>query len=168
MSLHYSKPKGFVGRSIIYAITPTDSMKLYGFITANSAILYLHQRDTYFGYDFDLNSIVNNQFFRLIRIAGKYPMRNFSSVVLREYRERVCTDWFNKYGDNVVGFETLVQPPLTGNVYIRDSWDYLGMTKGYTCKRISALDSRPTDSWSGSRIWNTTDLVPKLIFCKKV
>jgi hypothetical protein len=46
----------------------------------------------------------------------------------------------------------------------RDEWTLVGQTKGMTCKRVAG-DS--TDSYTGKRIWNTKDLKPKLVFCKK-
>jgi hypothetical protein len=44
------------------------------------------------------------------------------------------------------------------------SWTCVGMTKGYTCKRIGG---QGTDSWTGQRIWDTKNLRPKLVFVRE-
>jgi hypothetical protein len=74
------------------------------------------------------------------------------------------TDWREFYGDSVVGFETLVELPRSGELYRRAGWTEVGVTHGYTCKRTGGTG---TDSWTGKRIWNTTDLRPKRVFCVK-
>ena len=74
-------------------------------------------------------------------------------------------DWESKYGDKVIGFETLVELPRTGELYLRAGWSEVGITKGYTCKRVAG---KGTDSWSGKRVWDTKKLRPKRVFCKKV
>ena len=86
-----------------------------------------------------------------------------AQLVLKRFRERVSEDWKTKYGDLVLGFETLVELPRTGEVYKRDGWTEVGLTKGYTCKRTKG---KGTDSWSGKRVWDTINLRPKRVFCK--
>ena len=46
MAIHYSQPKGFVGRNICYAVTH-DGL-YYGSIVGGSATLHLPGRDEYF------------------------------------------------------------------------------------------------------------------------
>lgn len=60
MKYHYSKPKGFVGRSICYAIYYDDVY--YGHIVGGSATLHLPNRNKYVSEN-NLNLIVNNVFF---------------------------------------------------------------------------------------------------------
>jgi len=162
MEQHYSQPKGFVGRNICYAILYDD--RCYGFIAGGSATKWLPNRNEFFNY-VELNQIVNNLFFHVYRHKGRYPFRNFVSGCLAEWRKVMIDKWFKKYGDMVVGFESLVQLPRTGECYKRDGWKEIGITKGYTCKREAGYG---TDSWSGQRVWNTTDLKPKRVFVKKV
>lgn len=164
MSGHYSQPKGFVGRNLCYAIEYHKNY--YGHIVGGSATRFLPNRHETLGTtDSQLNQIVNNIFFHLIRIDGKYPVRNFGSLVLAAWRKKISTDWFEFYGDIVLGFESLVELPRTGDVYRRDGWTECGVTKGYTCKRVAG---EGTDAWSGRRVWDIKNLRPKLVFVKKV
>lgn len=164
MSIHYSQPKGFVGRNICYAIV-NDGL-FYGTIVGGSATLHLPNRNEYFGINkFQLNSIVNNIFYHIEKQDRKYPFRWFTVKVLQEFRNKIVIDWLDKYGDRVIGFESLVELPRTGEIYRKDGWDLIGQTIGYTCKRKGGIG---TDSWSGKRVWDTKNLRPKLVFVKKV
>jgi len=46
---------------------------------------------------------------------------------------------------------------------LRDGWEMVGQTKGFTCKRVAGIG---TDSWGGKRVWDTENLRPKLVFIK--
>src|ERR1017187_6996475 len=161
---HYSQPDGFVGRSICYAVF--FNWQYYGHIIGGSATRFLPGRNEFLelGVD-DLNLVVNNSFFHIEKADGRYPLRNFAQKVLAEWRSRVQEDWKRKNGNNLVGFESLVELPRSGEVYRRDGWELVGQTKGFTCKRVAGKGS---DSWSGKRVWNTVDLRPKHVFVKKV
>lgn len=87
---------------------------------------------------------------------------------MRCFREQIIEDWFRKYGDVVIGFESLIEIPRTGEVYKRDGWTQVGMTKGFTCKRTSGKQSVRTDSWTGRRIWDTANIRPKLVFVRNI
>jgi len=146
MAIHYSQPKGFVGRNICYAVL-WDNV-YFGSIVGGSK----------------LNNIINNIFFHVEKQNGKYPCRWFTVEVLSKFREMIIKDWELKYGDKVIGFESLVELPRTGDCYKKDGWDLIGQTVGYTCKRVGG---KGTDDWSGKRIWDTKNLRPKLVFVKK-
>lgn len=162
MAIHYSQPKGFVGRNICYEISHEGVC--YGHIVGGSATRFLPGRNEFFDMDISkLNNIINNIFFH-VEPQPKYPYRNFVPDCIRAFREQISTDWVDSYGDSVLGFETLVELPRTGECYKRDGWDLVGETKGFTCKRIGGKGS---DSWGGKRVWNKTDLRPKLVFVKK-
>ena len=167
MLVHYSKPKGFVGRNICYAVMYNGLY--FGHIVGGSATLHLAGRNEFLNTTkSNLNNIVNNIFFNVSipKDLNKYPCRNFTSKVVKEWRNKITIDWKDKYGDEVLGFETLVEKPRTGNLYIKDGWSLVGETKGYSCKRTSG---NGTDSWSGKRVWDTNkdNLKPKLVLCKK-
>lgn len=163
MANHYSKPKGFVGRNICYAITD-ELGNYYGHIVAGSATLHLKGRHEFLNTSRkDLNNIVNNVFFNCKPVESKYPTRNFTSKVVKLFCETVSKDWYDKYGDRVLGFETLVEAPRTGELYLRAGFTLVGETVGYTCKRISGVG---TDNWTGKRVWDTENLRPKIILCK--
>ena len=163
MATHYSQPKGFVGRNICYAIFYNKIY--YGHIIAGSATRFLPGRNEYLNIALnELNKVVNNIFFNISSV-GKYPVRNFTTKVIKEFCKLVQYDWVNKYDDVVVGFETLIEKPRTGELYKRAGWEVVGETKGYTCKRTSG---KGTDSYTGKRIWNTTELKPKFVLCYKI
>ena len=163
MRNHYSQPKGFVGRNLCYGITYDGYY--FGSIVGGSSTLHLPGRDDWLrdkGLEKNLNNIVNNIFFH---IEGPYPVRNFAQRVLKEFHSRVSEDWKNQYGDEVVCFETLVELPRTGEVYRRFGYDEVGVTKGYTCKRVSG---KSTDKWSGRRVWDCKQLRPKRVFMRGI
>ena len=165
MAIHYSKPEGFVGRNICYAIMHDDY--LYGFIVSGSATKFLPGRDEFLGISAsrNLNRIINNTFFHVERLDGKYPYRNFVSSIMEGWEQVAPLHWKRKYGDIVIALETLVELPRTGEVYRRCGWNEIGITRGFTCKRVAG---QGTDSWGGKRVWNIHDLKPKLVLMKKV
>jgi hypothetical protein len=164
MERHYSQPKGFVGRNICYAVE-WDGV-YYGHIVAGSATKFLPGRNQFFGVEntAHLVHIVNNIFFHIEPGLG-YPVRNFTSRVVGEWRGVVAGDWLEKYGDPVWGFETLVELPRSGELYRRDGWQEVGTTHGYTCKRVAG---KGTDSWTGKRVWDVKNLRPKVVLVKGV
>lgn len=165
MDGHYSRPRGFVGRNICYSIV--YGSQYYGHIVAGSATRFLPGRNEYLGIGIEqINKVINNVFFNISPIDGKYPKRNFTSIVVKEFVRVSAIDWEKKYGESVVGFETLVEKPRTGELYIRSGWMVVGETKGYTCKRVAG---HGTDKWSGKRVWNTdkNSLRPKVVLCYK-
>ena len=123
MMIHYSQPKGFVGRNICYAILYDETY--YGAIVGGSSTLHLVGRDDYFSLTKEnkkqnLNNIVNNIFFHIEKVNEKYPIRWFSAVVLKCFRDTIKADWKSKYGDDIIGYETLVELPRTGECYRKD------------------------------------------------
>lgn len=166
MENHYSQPKGFVGRNICYAIYYDNVY--YGHIVGGSATRFLPGRNEFLGTDIkQLNHIVNNVFYNISKVDDKYPTRNFTIKVLQQFVKQCTQDWEEKYGDKVLGFESLIEKPRTGDIYIRSKWILVGETVGYTCKRIKG---KGTDKWTGKRVWNTdkNSLRPKLVFCYKI
>lgn len=161
MADHYSAPKGFVGRQLIYKVFVDDAC--YGATVAGSATRFLPGRESFFGSKLPLNNLVNNTFFHVERQGGSYPIRNFLNRIVYKWREIVETEWPEKYGDRVLGWETLVELPRTGELYRRDGWTQIGETIGYTCKRTAG---KGTDSWSGKRVWDTENLRPKRVFAR--
>lgn len=165
MNTHYSQPKGFVGRNICYAIIVNTVY--YGHIVGGSATRFLPGRNEFLGISLlDLDHVINNIFFNASPPEGeKYPLRNFTSAILGYFIQQATQDWKTKYGDTVIGFESLVELPRTGELYRRAGWTPVGITKGYTCKRISGQGS---DGWSGKRSWDTINLRPKTVWCYKL
>lgn len=150
MLAHYSEIYGFVGRQLIYAVTygPTT----YGYIAAGSATRYLPGRSTFLDFPIDLRNIVNNTFFHIERQGGVYPCRNFIPQIMSIWRYATSIHWPDRYGDQVLAFEALVQLPRTGDLYLRDGWTEVGLTQGFTCRRMGGGAS--TDTWTGRRLWS--------------
>jgi len=124
MRNHYSHPKGFVGRSICYAIL-YDSI-YYGHIVGGSATRFLPGRDEFLFINIEqldqLDLVVNNIFYNISKVDESYPIRNFTSQVLKKFMKVCSRDWTEKYGDPVIGFETLVEQPRVGTLYLRAGW----------------------------------------------
>src|SRR6056300_924533 len=78
MDIHYSQPKGFVGRNICYLVM-WDNV-CHGSIAGGSATRFLPNREVICG----LNHGINNIFFH-VEPRGGYPTRNFTKKVLAEY-----------------------------------------------------------------------------------
>lgn len=164
MSVHYSQPKGFVGRNICYAVLFDDVY--YGAIVAGSATRFLPGRNEFlkkFEGWYGLNNIINNIFYHVEPKNGKYPIRNFTQKVLISFMKQAKKDWQNFYGDHVLAFETLVELPRTGELYKRSGFVETGITKGFTCKRTAGFG---TDSWTGKRVWDTENLRPKRVLMR--
>ncbi len=84
MKTHYSHPKGFVGRSICYAILYDNIY--YGHLVGGSATRFLPNRNEFLGITIkNLNNIINNIFYDISKVNNTYPKRNFSSFVVREF-----------------------------------------------------------------------------------
>jgi len=167
MLVHYSQPKGFMGRVFIYEIW-YDGV-FYGHIVAGSATRGITppqplQKNEH------LNHIINNTFFHIEPDPRTgYPTRNFSSFVLESFLARAQTDWEEEPFSNgkhykVWAFETLVDPnrgegmdPRTGEVYRRVGFEEIGMTKGYECWREE-----------GERVWSKEPTCPKIILWRWV
>jgi len=64
-----------------------------------------------------------------------------------------------------MGFETLVELPRKGELYLKNKWVHVGTTKGFTCKRVAGTKE---EKFTGKRVWDYNNLRPKLILCKKV
>lgn len=170
MQKHYSQPKGFVGRNICYAVWHNN--KYYGHIVGGSTPRYLPGREAFYKIvhvdDLDLNSIVCNLFYHVEKVDNKYPFRNFTIKILKEFMKQCSRDWFERYNNKVTAFEALVELPRTGEIYKRSGFSYLGTTHGYGCKRPGTSSHGRTDSYTGMRVWDTVNLRPKLVFGKFV
>lgn len=152
---------GFVGRQLIYRIS-VDGI-VYGAISAGSATRFLPGRVEFFGSSVPLNNLVSNTFFHIEKQNGIYPFRNFSTAVVKAWREFVEVDWPLYYGDLVRGWEALVELPRTGELYSKDRWVEVGRTKGNSCRRVGGAG---TDSWGGKRVWAKG--VAKRVFVRNV
>lgn len=161
---HYIPSRGTVGQQIHYVVL-YDSEPVGG-ISGASAVFTTEARDQFFDLSSDkdvkttqLNSIINNSFFRL-----EYPAKNLASIVLSKWRKQVAIDWKERYGTDAAGFETfIVEERLpdgrtrNGGCYRADNWELVGITKGYGDENIRGREH-------GSDVL----MQKKLIYCKKI
>lgn len=132
---HYPESKGIVGRSINYLILYRNS--IVGIIGVTNPPYALNVTDEFFGINKE-NRIIKNQ-----EIANNHIFRlivdepNLASRCLRILRKVVVKDWKEKYGNDLKGLLTFVEPPRKGSCYLADNWKYLGMTKGRGCVQRS-------------------------------
>lgn len=128
---HYPESKGIVGRSINYLII--YRRRIAGIIGLMNPPYAIGVIDKFFRINKenrnDMNlRIANNHVFRLINNE-----HNLASRCLRLLRKVVTKDWKEKYGNDLIGLMTFVEPPRKGTCYLADNWNYLGMTKGKGC-----------------------------------
>lgn len=50
-------------------------------------------------------------------------------------RNVIKKDYEKKYGQELIGIVTFVEPPRTGALYKADNWDYIGESAGKRMKR---------------------------------
>ena len=161
---HYIPPRGAVGQGFDYLILYAG--EIVGIISGSSAVYTTKARDEFFGLSSDkdtknlqLNSIVNNNVFRLER---RIP--NLASMVLKNWRQRISRDWENLYGIPVAGFETFIietrledTSTRNGACYRADNWSLEGITTGYV-----GTNTR------GRELKNKSLEQKKLIYCKRI
>lgn len=121
-----------------------------------------------------LQHIINNTFYHIEPAAQRqYPRRNFTTFVLLAFMMQAMADWEKPkdaggYGTKVYAFETLVEPPRSGELYRRAGFAEVGLTQGVTCKR-GPSDGQGGDAWGGKRVWDKEgERRPKLVFWKWV
>ena len=143
---HYVPNHGVVGRSLSYLIHLNGDV--VGIITGGSCASAGKARDTFFGLDlvnqFDdyytqtgehegmrrmrgemLGAIIANTVFRL-----ETHKPGLASATLAAWRHRVVADWYERYGEGVIGFETYIleTPQRNGGCYVADNWTRSGRT----------------------------------------
>lgn len=129
---HYVPNRGTHGQQLHYLIKLSGDV--IGIISGASSVWAVKSRDDYFGLNKDnkrvaLPSIINNTVFRLEK-----HLPNLATFVLSRWRKRVASDWEERYGVKVHGFETFVveETYRKGALYLADNWTYLGETLGST------------------------------------
>lgn len=156
---HYIENKGTIGRQIHYLIL--SDFRVIGIITGSSAVWSVKARDEYFGINATnreeiIRKIVNNSVFRL-----ELHEKNLATYIISRWRKRIREDWIDKYGEDIIGFETFVEPDGVrrfGALYKADNWDYCGETKGSAKSHPHGLNDK-------SERMQTTK---KLLFCKRL
>lgn len=144
---HYVPNRGQVGRQFHYLIMAAGDV--VGIISGASSAYAIGSRNEFFGDGFNRDDVINNSVFRLERNEP-----NMATRILKIWRFRIAADWGARYGNPPIGFETMVEPPLTGTIYAADNWTMVGLTSGH--KKILKAG-----------VFHYEDTVPKLVFCKR-
>jgi hypothetical protein len=157
-SRHYVENHGCIGRQLHYLVYLDEN--LVGIISGASPVWACSPRDKFFGIEKSNREklvghhIVNNVVFRL---EEKIP--NLGTQVLSLWRKRVRKDWNERYGDDILGFETFIfGENRTGAMYKADNWLYVGETQGNT-------KFKPHGAYG---ITERKQVEKKLIFCKMI
>ena len=128
---HYPGSKGIPGRQVNYVVYK-DGLPI-GIIGANSPPLNYKRFNEFFGLDGSAESgklYLNNNVFRLVK-GGK----NDATRILKLFRNNTLKDYYQKYGDVLLGLVTFVEPPRTGAIYKADHWENIGLTQGISVRR---------------------------------
>lgn len=133
-SRHYIPNKDCIGMQLHYLVMLDEEQ--VGVITASSPTWSVKARDEFFGVvpygdhkrrGKQLKHIANNSVFRLER-----NIPNLGSQTLALFRRRAAHDWQERYGVELLGWETFVEPSERrhGSLYLAENWKKIGRTKG--------------------------------------
>ena len=130
----------FVGRQLNYSIN-CEGYEI-GFIGVGSAVMGMKDRDQYISWTkqqrlHNLVHIANNWRFTLLDNLPK----NSGSKVLSLLTNQARIDWKERYSDELVLLETMVEAPRTGIVYQASGWVHVGKTMGtkYAWKHVDEV-----------------------------
>lgn len=90
------------------------------------------------------NGLANNIVFALAD-AGK----NGGTEALAMLRRDAIRWWHERYGDDLMAFQTFILPPRTGAMYRADNWQHVGTTTGDGMETQTLAAGEPVpDGWS--------------------
>ena len=125
---HYPGSKGIPGRSLCYIIEYNGCIA--GIIGFNSPPKNYSIFNDYFGArDLENYFLINNVF----RLTNNE--KNLATKAMKIARLKIKNDYKEKYGDDLIGIVTFVEPPRTGALYRADNWDFIGYSEGKRMKR---------------------------------
>ena len=92
-------------------------------------------------YDLQFNNIANNIVFCLYGHKDK----NAGTKFLKILRNDSINWWYERYGDELLAFQTFILPPRTGAVYKADNWELIGITRGISRNSITISENEAFD-----------------------
>lgn len=131
---HYPNSKGIVGRTFNFLIYSYG--KPIGIIGFASPPLNYKKFNTFFNLDTankaseNAKLFLNNNVYRIV-----YSEKNIATQILSIARKQLPRLYKEKYGDDLMGLVTFVEPPRIGALYKADNWSYIGETEGVEVKR---------------------------------
>jgi len=124
---------------LIYNLETGDEI---GAIGINSAVLNLGPRDYMFPLKNRLDKCSKLKHFcnnyRFCLTPNSRDIQNVGSQVLKHLRHLAKKHWEYKYGNKLLAIETFVKQSHTGAIYKADNWLYLGLTKGWSFRKLPA------------------------------
>jgi len=177
----YKQGGNYAGRQINWFIRDMETDEIYGCIGVGSAIYVLKARGDFIGWkgltypsvceekQRNLNKIANN--WRFTMMPNTISISNMGSKVLSLLHKAAPKEWELKYGDKLVLFETLIEPPHLGTIYKAAGWIYLGETLGSATEDCFEWRRYPSGSQERreavkNQSCNKGQAVSKLIFVK--
>lgn len=145
---HYLGYTGPVGENLQYLVHDCRG-RLLGCLLYGAAAWRVADRDRFIGWDQatrerGLSRIANNMRF-LILPWVRVP--HLASHLLAATRQRLSTDWQEKYGHRILLLETFIeQPRFAGTCYKADNWIRVGQTTGRTRNQQSGAPRVPVKS----------------------
>lgn len=133
-SRHYTRSRGAIGRQTHYLVRLGG--RVVGIVAAGEPMFRNRARDRALGlvYAHDkeppprwLASCV------AFRVEG--APHGFASACLAEFRAGAASDWKREYGDEIMAWETTVEPPRYGACFRKDGWRRVGRTTGRGARR---------------------------------
>lgn len=126
----YKQSANYMGRQVNWLIMCQGVC--LGVIGLGSPIMAIKPRDDYIGWKKDVRmknlvKVADNWRYTLKPEAPKNSGSKVLSLMMKECRKV----WKEKYGDNLVLLETLVEPPRKGTIYLANGWVNVGTTKGH-------------------------------------
>ena len=126
----YKQTANYMGRQVNWLIMCQGNC--LGVIGLGSPVMAMGPRDKYIGWDKttrlkNLVKVADNWRYTLKPEAPKNAGSKVLSLMMKECRKV----WKEKYGDNLVLLETLVEPPRKGTIYLANGWIKVGITKGH-------------------------------------
>lgn len=125
-----------VGRCIKYLIYYNDELVGTFWLgsgfkpTPKSILNYFNKSQKEF--DKIFNTVADNKRFCMIK-----NIPNLGTQILKNVRNRAKKDWYEKYGDDLVGIVTTIGDGKKGSVYLADNWIKIGETVGLPKDRKS-------------------------------
>lgn len=157
---HYVPNHGTIGRQLHYKVLLDN--EVVGVIVGASAVFACKPRDDFFEIIKDnrlgkIRNIICNTVFRL-----ENNIENLGTQILRLWRRQSVLDWYKKYNEVPIGFETFIfGEGRFGSMYKADNWTYCGETFGST-------KFRPKEHGGFDTKHLRIKTNQKLIFCKKI
>ena len=174
---HYLPEQKVVARRICHLVTDSNNRTVAVLIWSNPLSPSLQERDDWIGWGKtwnrkirleNINKVIANN----VRFCVHPFITNRSNIAsqcLRLSRELLIKDWKQKYDNDLIFLESLVDPEkYKGTCYLADNWKIIGQTKGTNYHGTL----QPSLKFEKSRNWKLVSKLPpvskKLIMLREL